>query len=64
MEKYKKIIITPANLKNARIKAGLSIRRLGKLSGVTYTYICAFENGLIMTQKVWFKLKKALDKCK
>lgn len=64
MEKYKEITINikTADLKKLRKKAGLSLRELGRLSGVSFSNINKYENGLIMTQNVWDRLKKVLDK--
>jgi len=64
MEKVKiiSVQIKKVDLKKLRKKAGLSLRKLEKLSGVSFAHINKIENGLIMSEETWNKLKKVLDK--
>ena len=52
--------IKDVDLKGLRKKAGLSLRQLEKLAGVSFAHINKIENGLIMTEETWDKIKKHL----
>jgi len=62
MQTVKAVSTYKVNLKELRKKAGLSLRKLGELSGVSFAYINKIENGLNMTEETWKKLKKVLKK--
>lgn len=53
--------IKNVDLKKIRKKAGLSLRKLGELSGVNFALISKFENGFIMSEKDWNLIAKVLD---
>ena len=50
-----------AKIKQSRIAAGISARRLGVLSGLSVTSICNIENGSIPSMKSLAKILDALD---
>lgn len=51
---------TDVPLKELRLQAGLTLRELGRLSGVGFAYINKIENGLPTTMDTWKRLKPHL----
>jgi len=60
---YKEVIIHKVDLKKLRKKAGLSLAKLEKLSGVSFAQISAYENGRMrMEKETWDRIAKVFDK--
>ena len=49
--------IVEIDLEKLREDAGLSLKQLSRLSGVSFGQINKAENGLVMTERFWNKLK-------
>ncbi|MEI8054941.1 MAG: helix-turn-helix domain-containing protein [bacterium] len=52
---------TISKIKQVRISSGISARRLGKLSGLSTTSICNFENGKPLSMKSLAMVLDALE---
>lgn len=60
--KIQTVVIKKQDLRKLRKKAGLTQRELEKRSGVPFSKISNYENGLRMSEAIWDRISKALDK--
>ena len=62
MAEVTEVIIKTKELKKLRKKAGLSLRKLGELSRVSYSLLSNYENDHIrMKAATWERIVKVLD---
>jgi len=58
------VSVKKVDLKRLRKKAGLTLRQLEKLSGVSFVKLHHHENDLKMDEEVWKKIANIFDKIK